>query len=310
MLPWLTSVLAAGHLAFVTTTGALRWEHAAADVLLVALAWAPLRSTRAYARAGLALWLTGILLDNQPYFIHALRGEVHTGDLWALEARFFPAWVDGARSVWAAHFMRHPSIVLDAVCGLAYAVYLPQFFGVLVALFAVKSPRAERMAWTFFALNALGVLVYILYPAAPPWYVMAHGFGPADLAARGNAAGAARFDALLGIHFFEGFYARNPNPFGAMPSLHTAYPTAALWQVWHRGVRWRVPAALFTGLIGFSAVYLSHHYIMDVMAGVAAACVACAAVDGMVRVWAKNLQAAGSVRPPVVVLTGEGSGHD
>jgi len=309
VLPWLTSVLAGGHLAFVIAAGSLRWEHAVADLLLVALTWAPLR-TQAYARAGLALWLTGILLDNQPYFIDALRGNVHTGDLWSLEARLFPAWVDGVQSVWAAHFMRYPSTLLDAVCGFAYAIYLPQFFGILVALFALKSPRAERMAWTFFVVNALGVLVYILYPAAPPWYVMTHGPGPADLAARGNAAGAARFDALLGIRFFEGFYARNPNPFGAMPSLHTAYPTAALWQVWHRGVRWQLPAALFALLIGFSAVYLSHHYILDVLAGAAVAGIACAAVDGTVRARTKNGAALGSVGAPVAVLTGEGSRHD
>lgn len=294
MLRWIFSSLAVGHLSWVLSTGAFRPEHAVADALLLVLAWAPLRNP-AYARAGLAVWLTGVLLDNQPYFINALRGPIHTGDLWTLEARIFG-------SVWADHFMSHARPALDALCGLAYAVYLPEFFGIMIALFVMKSVRAERMAWTFLALNAVGVLIYILYPAAPPWYVMAHGMGPADLTARGSAAGAARFDALFGIHFFREFYARNPNPFGAMPSLHTAYPTAALWQVWSRGLSWRIPTALFALLIGFSAVYLSHHYILDVLAGAAVAVVTCAALD-----FAANTHAEAAV--PAAALTGEGGGR-
>ena len=56
-------------------------------------------------------------------------------------------------------------------------------------------------------------------PAEPPT-----GDGPADLAALPSPAGTARFDALLGIHYFASFYARNTNVFGAMPSLHASYP--------------------------------------------------------------------------------------
>jgi membrane-associated phospholipid phosphatase len=55
----------------------------------------------------------------------------------------------------------------------------------------------------------------------------------------------------------------------------------ALWQVWHLGKRWRIPAALFAALIGFSAVYLQHHYILDVVGGVAAALLACTTVDAL-----------------------------
>lgn len=288
MLGWIFTSLAVGHLSWVLFAGVFRPEHALADALLLVLGWAPFRN-KAYARAGLAVWLTGVLLDNQPLFINSLRGTVHTGDLWAHEASLFGR-------VWAEYFWSHATSALDAICGLGYAIYLPEYFAVMIAFFVMKSVRAERMAWTFLALNAVGVLIYVLYPAAPPWYVMAHGPGPADLAARGSAAGAARFDALFGIHFFREFYARNPNPFGAMPSLHTAYPTAVTWQVWSRGNRWRIPAALFAGLIGFSAVYLSHHYILDVLAGAAVALAVCAALDGLARFFdrrnAVNEQAA------------------
>jgi inositol phosphorylceramide synthase catalytic subunit len=220
---------------------------------------------------------------------------VHTGDLVEHEVAVFGVNL-------AEWFSRHTHVLLDVACGLGYATYLIEFFLLLVVLFWRRDWRFGRMAWTFFAVNVIGCLTYVLYPAAPPWYVMAYGPGPANLLAKASAAGAARFDALIGMGLFEGFYSRNPNVFGAMPSLHTAYPVVALWQVWHLGKRWRVGAGLFAGLIGFSAVYLQHHYILDVAGGVAAALLACVAVDAI----AASLKARGTAAVPADVLAPEG----
>ena len=291
-LSWLATVLAASHLGFVLLTGTLRGEHVVADALLAAIAWGPVRARR-FLTAGLALWLTGVMLDNQRFWIH-LRPAVHTGDLVQHEVALF----GGNLAEW---FASHTHVVLDVLCGLGYATYLIEFFVLLVVLFWRRDWRFERMAWTFFAVNLIGCVTYVLYPAAPPWYVMAYGPGPADLLAKASAAGAARFDALIGFGLFEGFYSRNPNVFGAMPSLHTAYPLVALWQVWHLGRRWRVGAGLFAALIGFSAVYLQHHYILDVVGGVAAALLACVTVDAL----ADALKARGVAAPDALTAEGE-----
>lgn len=274
-LPWLATALGAGHLAFVVAVGAVRWEHVAADVLLVSVGWT---GARRFLKGGLALWITGVMLDNQRYWLH-WRGPIHTGDLWDLDRALFPATVDGVASPWPAYFAAHPNVILDVLGGLAYATYLVEFFALLLVLFVRRDWRFERMAWAFFAVNALGCLLYVLYPAAPPWYVIEHGMGAANLASLPSAAGAARFDALLGVTLFTDFYARNPNVFGAMPSLHAAYPIVALWQVWHLGRPWRAASAAYAALIAFSAIYLSHHYILDVIAGVGVAVVVCVAVD-------------------------------
>nr|WP_153866816.1 MULTISPECIES: phosphatase PAP2 family protein [Myxococcaceae] len=295
LLPWLATALAAAHLALVLATGLFRPEHLFADALLGVLAWAG-PGARRFLKGGIALWLTGTLLDNQRLWIH-LRPAVHTGDLVAHEKALFGVNL-------AEWFASHTHVALDVLCGLGYATYLFEFFALLVVLFWRRDARFERMAWTFFAVNLIGCITYVLYPAAPPWYVMMHGPGPADLSVAGSAAGAARFDALIGVGFFKGFYSRNPNVFGAMPSLHTAYPTVALWQVWHLGKRWRIPAALFAGLIGFSAVYLQHHYILDVVGGVAAALLACTAVDAL----AALLKGRGVAE--VGALATEGETHD
>ncbi|MBI5542664.1 MAG: phosphatase PAP2 family protein, partial [Deltaproteobacteria bacterium] len=134
--------------------------------------------------------------------------------------------------------------------------------------------------------------IYVLYPAAPPWYVMSHGPGPADPAAIASPAGAARFDELLGITFFANFYARNPNVFGAMPSLHAAYPTLVACHVWRFGWRFRIPAVAFALLVGFSAVYLRHHYVLDVLAGVAVSLVATGALAVAEQWWSRRQVAA------------------
>jgi membrane-associated phospholipid phosphatase len=271
---WLVTLAAASHLIFVTAMGRLRWEHAAADLLIAGLAWAgpaPLR----FLRGGFPLWLTGMLLDNQWLWL-GLRGRIHTGDLWELERMLFPC-PDG--TTWPAYFATRTHAVLDFFCGFSYAAYLYQVFGLALLFFFRKHPRFGVMCWAFFLVNAMGVVTYMLYPAAPPWYVMKYGPGPADLTAPPSPAGTARFDALLGISYFAKFYARNPNVFGAMPSLHAAYPTLVVWQAWGLGRAWRVGTIAFAVLVAFSAIYLQHHYILDVVAGVVAALVACWVVE-------------------------------
>jgi hypothetical protein len=271
---WLVTVMGASHLAFVAAVGRLRPEHAVADLLLVGLAWAG-PAPRRFLRGAFPLWLTGLLLDNQWLWL-GLRGTVHTGQLWELERTLFPA---PGGLTWPAFFASHTHVVLDLFCGFSYAAYLYEVFALALLFFFRKHPRFERLCWAFFLVNALGLVTYMLYPAAPPWYVMKYGPGPADLTAPPSPAGTARFDALLGIHYFAKFYARNPNIFGAMPSLHASYPVLVAWQVRKHSRAWRVGTVAFAALVAFSAIYLQHHYILDVAAGVTAALVASLAVE-------------------------------
>ena len=271
---WLVTLMGAGHLVLVAAMGKLRWEHAVADLLLVGLAWAG-PAPRRFLRGVFPIWITGMLLDTQWLWI-GLRGRIHTGDLWDLERALFPA---PGGTIWPVWFETRTNAVLDFFCGFSYAAYLYEVLALSVLFFFRKHPRFEVMSWAFLLVNVMGLVTYMLYPAAPPWYVMKHGPGPADLAAAPDPAGTARFDALLGISYVANFYARNPNVFGAMPSLHAAYPTLVVWQVWRLGKAWRVGTGAFAGLVAFSAVYLQHHYILDVVAGVVAALAACWAVE-------------------------------
>jgi hypothetical protein len=257
-------VLAGAHLLIVLGTGHARAEHVIVDLALLAIALVGPR-TRRFLALAVPLWLTGVLYaDIQPLLL-PLRGTIHTGNLFAIDASWFPG---PGGMPWPAYFADNHHAFLDFVTGAAYLLYLLQFFGIALWLYFSEPGSGRAMAWCFFGVNLLGITIYLLYPAAPPWYVLLHGHGPADLAAAPSAAGAARFDELVGISYFSAFYARNANVFGAMPSLHVAYPTIAACFLWTRGTALRSFGVLFASLISFSAIYLVHHYVLDVVVGV------------------------------------------
>jgi membrane-associated phospholipid phosphatase len=72
------------------------------------------------------------------------------------------------------------------------------------------------------------------------------------------------------VSVFSSLYAKSSNVFAAMPSLHAAYPLTVLYC----GMRYRLGRvnALFALImvgIWFAAVYSSHHYVLDVLGGIA-----------------------------------------
>ena len=113
----------------------------------------------------------------------------------------------------------------------------------------------------------MGQTTYFLYPAAPPWYVLKHGTGPANLEIQSDPARLSAVDDYLGITYFSSIYSRSSNVFGALPSLHAAYPllvwitTRSVFPKFH----WFFLALAI--LTGFAAVYLCDHYVIDVLLG-------------------------------------------
>ena len=127
----------------------------------------------------------------------------------------------------------------------------------------------QRFSLGFLLLNVAGFITYHLYPAAPPWWYHAHGCA-VDLAAKASEGpNLARVDAYFGIHYFGGFYGRSHDIYGAVPSLHVAYPLLILLCGWSAfRPLYRVLAALFFVWMCTAAVYLDHHWVVDVVVGV------------------------------------------
>jgi len=195
------------------------------------------------------------------------RGTVHLGELPALGAKLFSvATAEGPRAI-SDVISRHTSPWLDALCGATYFFFLSEVVLVTAVLFFRARPKALELSLGFLVANLIGWAIWFVYPAAPPWYVDQYGTGLPLLDVVSSPAGLARVDAWLGVPIATTFYAQSANVFGAVPSLHVAYATLAAWVAAPLGgwVRWATIS--FAISMAFSAVYLRHHYVLDVVAG-------------------------------------------
>jgi membrane-associated phospholipid phosphatase len=170
-------------------------------------------------------------------------------------------------------FQRHHWPWVDLVTGIPYILYIYEVLAFLIFLsFTQTKPgRREllhRFGAAFFVMCVMGYAIYFLYPAAPPWYVATHGFGPPDFSVNGSAASALRWDRITGIPYFHYLYRLTSDVFGAIPSLHVAFALIVALYVPSLRKPWlTLTMALLYLLMCFSAVYLQHHYVIDVIAG-------------------------------------------
>lgn len=216
---------------------------------------------------------TAIIYDSQRFYSDYIRGPIHVSEPYDFDKRFFGIKTDHGVLTPNEYFAIHTNWFVDLITGFAYLVFVGEYFlfGLFSYFVSRKSRFAYRVALAFLIVNLIGYSTYYWYAAAPPWYVSLYGFGPARMDVGPNPAACIRFDELLGTHFFTGMYGRSADVFGAIPSLHVAYPLlAVLFSFRMTGVGsrfWQVFSIGFWLLMVFSAVYLQHHYILDILWG-------------------------------------------
>ena len=177
----------------------------------------------------------------------------------------------------------HTAPVLDFMAGCFYLCWVP--VPILFGLWLYLDRQYEvylHFALVFLLVNLLGFAGYYIHPAAPPWYVAMHGFDFIP-GTHGETAGLGRWDAMMGVSIFDGLYSRNSNVFAAMPSLHAAYMLIAfIYSLRARCSMWlRVLFAFICLGIWWTAVYTSHHYILDVLAGIGVTLLGWALFEGV-----------------------------
>lgn len=184
-------------------------------------------------------------------------------------------------------FALHTTPLMDFLGGVFYLCWVPVpiLFG-LWLYFGGQDKAYLHFALVFLLVNFIGFAGYYIHPAAPPWYVALHGFG-LDLSTPGEVAGLGRFDEITGLGIFHGLYGRNANVFAAVPSLHSAYTFVAfIYSLKSKSPLWiRLLLAVITVGIWFTAVYSSHHYIIDVTLGILCSLLAYALFEhGLMRI--------------------------
>lgn len=223
----------------------------------------PLLSFLLYASP---FFISGFLYEGYRRLVH-LRGTVHVADLFEAEARLFPVTTSTGTKALSDVIAAHPNVFLDVVTGITYFLFMLEVFGIATYLFFRSRSKMFELAVSFVMMNVVGWAIWLVYPAAPPWYVDIYGLGPAVLDVSSSPAGLARFDTLVGFPIAATFYAGSANVFGAMPSLHVAYATLVAWLLFPFGRTLRWATIAFAVSMAFSAVYLRHHYILDVIFG-------------------------------------------
>lgn len=265
----LVVVITVVFLLLTATCIGLRPEHFLMAGLFFVLFFAG-KTTRKLAVALLPFIIFGVSYDWMRVYPNYQVNPIDVQGLYEAEKSLFGISVNGTTLIPCEYFAIHHWSIADFFAGVFYLCWVPVpiVFGLWLYL---KGDRRMylRFAMVFLLVNLIGFAGYYIHPAAPPWYAMNYGF-EAMLDTPGNVAGLGRFDELMGCTIFNSIYGRNANVFAAVPSLHAAYMVIPLYYAIVRKSNKMLIALFAIILVGIwcTAVYSSHHYIIDVLLGI------------------------------------------
>ncbi|KAA0229832.1 MAG: phosphatase PAP2 family protein [Dehalococcoidia bacterium] len=181
---------------------------------------------------------------------------------------------------------------IDALDWLAVGVHWSFFVAPHAAAVAVFIWRRQYFArYTVLMLGTLylGLVLFFLFPTAPPWFAGRMGVLP----------GAYRVMDFVGgqvdMETYRTFYQSlgEPNSVAAMPSIHMGVTFAMyLWARTHYP-RVAIPLLFYSVAMGLSLMYLAEHYALDLLVGMACAFVCHIASTRLIRVPGEAGGAAG-----------------
>lgn len=250
-----------------------RPEHALMGLLIAALFFAS-SASRKFVVALLPFALFGISYDWMNLCPNYTVNPVDIGGIYEAEKSLFGIMgAEGNILTPNEFFAIHNWKIMDFMAGVFYLCWVPVpiLFGIW--LYGDRQRKVYlHFAVVFLLVNLIGFAGYYIHPAAPPWYVMHYGFDFIP-GTGGETAGLSRFGDITGWHVFDALYGRNANVFAAVPSLHSAYMVVALWYAFKAKCPALIRVLFAVILVGiwFTAVYTAHHYLIDVLLGIATA---------------------------------------
>jgi hypothetical protein len=150
----------------------------------------------------------------------------------------------------------------------AFSFWFSHFFATLLVAVAIWLYRYEwfhRFAACIVVLAGLGLVTYVVFPAAPPWLAADHGY--IDHTYRITHAVVNNLPVpKAGAMFQKG--TDWGNDVAAVPSLHAGYTMLICLFLWPRlNPRWRPLLAAYPIGMGLSLIYLGEHYLIDILLG-------------------------------------------
>ncbi len=181
----------------------------------------------------------------------------------ALTGTVVPVWLQ-----------QHLPALLGAPAAALTAVYLAHYIAPLGTawwLWRHHRHRFDGFVATYILAMVIGFAVYLTFPQSPPWYAAQHGLLP--------HLHRSVIDVLQSLHAGSLYASADPEPFGAMPSLHVTIPVLVSGAVIAAlRSRWRWLWILYPATAAFAVLIMAEHYLTDTLAGVAVAAVAAAVV--------------------------------
>ena len=199
-------------------------------------------------------------------------------------------WLGGGQlpTLWLQH-----TLTADWWMALAALVYGSHFVVtplLLCVLWVRNRDLWGRYVRMVLALSAAGLVTYVLYPAAPPWFAARHHLIPRihRLSGAGwDVLGLPRAGALLTDSQGQ------VNPVAAVPSLHTAFAVLTCLVLFPvaRRVWQRVALVGYAVLMPLVLVWAGEHYVVDTLLGAGYAAVVVLLVSQSREALARILRA-------------------
>lgn len=276
--------LTVGYLAWVAGLMELRDDHISMLVVLwVAYFVHPKSRSIFYAFVWVLIYW--VVYDSLRVYPNYMVNPVHIAEPYNIEKALFGIMEAGQLLTPNEWFATRQTTFLDVMSGAFYLSWVPVPFAYMIYLYFVNDKGTMlQFSFAFFLVNMIAIMIYYLYPAAPPWYVDIHGLDVKNFNIPGEAAGLLKFDEFFDVEIFKGMYAKNGNVFAAIPSMHSAFPVLTTYFAIKKKM-YKSAVFFFITILGiwFAAVYTYHHYFIDVLLGGLCAVATIFIVEGMLR---------------------------
>ncbi|MHA1911001.1 MAG: phosphatase PAP2 family protein [Candidatus Kariarchaeaceae archaeon] len=261
-----------GYLLLIKLITPLRPDHAFLAIFMLTL-W--LGKAKQFARDWSVFIIAWVAYDAMRGIADNISGKVGGQWIYDLDVKItFGIFNNEPIPLW---FQDHSNIFVTIIAGFFYSLHMVIPLLMAWIFWYFKSDDNDyyiqywRFVVAFVVTSIIGVIIFVIHPVAPPWYYLEQGgfvSPPAGYETAPNAGLLTDVDDLIGFNVFTSFYETfESNPFAAFPSLHAGYAFLCAiisTRTWGKKARW---VWIYPIGMSISAMYLNHHWMVDLFAG-------------------------------------------
>lgn len=162
-------------------------------------------------------------------------------------------------NVLSVFFQQHRTNFLDSFFTLIYISHPFYLFLLSIILYKKDVCVFKRFSRTMVTTCYVAFIIFLLYPAAPPW-----------LALRGvdNIPRTLMNNFYAGLNLPITYEGLARNLYAAVPSLHCALAWNSFLCMRKLGKKYGVPMFCFTVSLWIATIYTGNHFMLDIILGI------------------------------------------